>query len=333
MERSFAIGMLVLCGAALLAAPAGSGGIAPPPPDGVLMLGVARHGPADGAVTSEWAVVADPRTGVTRRRRLAGGTLCHGPLLAVGHGVIFGGHRGRRAVARWLPLGLDGPARMIAEADTFTSSRAPGRLWLGRWRGRGRAARLALHQVDLRGRVSVRARILHASWSSLHADLGRFFVITRGRRLTVWDHFSDTRRLAIRDGSFAAAGGTRLAWCSGVCRRLHVWSPSGARVLEPPAGIRPLGPLAAFSPDGLRLATGVGIRGRQRLAVIELRTGRWTIVPGGELDGYRSIAWSPSSNWIYFTAGDRRLLAFRHGARRAVPLPIDPGGTVMSIAG
>ena len=67
--------------------------------------------------------------------------------------------------------------------------------------------------------------------------------------------------------------------------------------------------------------------------MIELRTGRWTIVPGGELDGYRSIAWSPSSNWIYFTAGDRRLLAFRHGARRAVPLPIDPGGTVMSIAG
>jgi hypothetical protein len=277
MGRSFGIAALVLCGSALLAAPAGSGGIAPPPPDGVLVLGVARHGPGTGGVTSEWAVVADPRTGATRRRRLAGGTLCHGPLLAVGDGVIFSGHRGRHTVARWLRLGLDGPARALGPADTFAPSRTPGRLWL-------------------------------------------------------WDRFRETRRLAIRDGSFAAAGGARFAWCRRGCRRLHVWNPRGARTLDPPAGIRPLGPLGAFSPDGLRLATGVEVDGRQRVAVIELRTGRWTIVPGGELSGYRSIAWSPSSDWIYFTAGDRRLLAFRHGARRALPLPIDPGGTVMSVA-
>jgi sugar lactone lactonase YvrE len=102
--------------------------------------------------------------------------------------------------------------------------------------------------------------------------------------------------------------------------------------LKPPAGITPVGPVGAFSPDEQRLAAGVTVGGRDRLAVVDLRTGHWMLVAGGKLGGYRAIAWSPSGAWLYFTASNRRLLGWRFGAERAVPLPIVPGGTVMSIA-
>jgi sugar lactone lactonase YvrE len=74
----------------------------------------------------------------------------------------------------------------------------------------------------------------------------------------------------------------------------------------------------------------VTFQGAARVAVVDLAAGSWTVVPGGELRGYEAIAWSPSGRWLYFTG--RRLLAWRLGSPRAVRLPVDPGGTVMSIA-
>ncbi len=74
------------------------------------------------------------------------------------------------------------------------------------------------------------------------------------------------------------------------------------------------------------------MRGRRRAAVVDVRSGRWTLVPEGRLGGYQVMAWSPSGRWLYFTAGDRRLYAWRLGAQNAVRLPVRPGGTVMSIA-
>lgn len=332
MGRSFAIAALALGLIGAVVASAGPGGVAPEPPDGMLVLGVAGRDPDSGAVTREEAVVADPRTGAVRRRRLEGGALCHGPVLAVGDNVVFSGHRGRRAVARALPLTLAGPSRVVGEADTFAPLHGADMLWLGRWRGRGRAARLGLRQVNPQGDVLVRGQILGARWVSLEAALGRFLVITKGRNLVVWDFFRDWPRRTIRDGWFVTAGASRFAWCRGRCAKLHVWSRRGERAFEPPAGARITEHSGAFSPDGLRLAVGVTVRGRPRVAVVELDTARWTIVRGGRLAGHRSLAWSPSGRWLYFTGGERRLLGFRYGAPRAAPLPIDAGGTVMSIA-
>jgi hypothetical protein len=303
-----------------------------PAPDGELVLGVAHSDRRDGAVTSEYVAAADPRTGETRARRLAGGALCHGPVLAVGGHAIFSGVRGRRAVARALPLTLTGAARAVGAADTFIPSSATGGLWLGHHRGRAGGGRLELRQTDLDGRVSVRASIQTGRWSALHADLGRFFVTTEGRWLTVWDRFLDTARQRMRDGWFVAAGRSRFAWCRGSCARLHVWSRRGGRTFAPPPGVKPLGPHGAFSPDGLRLATTVSIRNRERVAVVDLRDGRWTFVPGGALGAYRALAWSPSGRWLYFAGADEVVSAWRPGLSGATALPIRPGGTIMSIA-
>jgi sugar lactone lactonase YvrE len=99
-----------------------------------------------------------------------------------------------------------------------------------------------------------------------------------------------------------------------------------------PPGVRPLGDDGAFSPDGARLAVGVLVDDRPGVAVVNLRTWRWTLVRGGRLGGSRAMAWSPSGRWLYFTDSDRGLLAWRPGAAQSVRLPIDAGGTVMSIA-
>jgi hypothetical protein len=49
------------------------------------------------------------------------------------------------------------------------------------------------------------------------------------------------------------------------------------------------------------------------------------------LTGYRAVAWSPSGRWVYFTGRRHRVFAWSPSAAPR-PLPIDTGGTVMSIA-
>jgi hypothetical protein len=249
----------------------------------VLVLGVAGYDREVDAVTREWAVVADPRSGRTRRRRLAGGTLCYGPLLAVGDHVVFSAYRRRQAVARALPLSLSGPTRSLGRADTFAPSAVPGRLWLGRWSNRPQL--LTLREVDAAGPATARAQALLPRFSHLHAATADGFLATGGR-----------------------------------------WP------LRPPPGLRLTSPVAAFSLDERWLAAGVSVRGCKGVAVVDVRAGRWTLVPDSRLGGYEAMAWSPSGRWLYFTAGDRRLSGWRLGAQHAVPLSIHPGGTVMSIA-
>jgi WD40 repeat protein len=220
---------------------------------------------------------------------------------------------------------------VVGSADVLAPSPGEPTLWLGRWRRHDRASVLWLREMDSSGKVLVRARALLPRMGLLHAALKRGFVLTSGRWLTVWDHFSDVPRRIARDGWFVAASEARVAWCGGDCGRIQVWSRRGRRTLAPPGGTRPLGSVGAFSPDGRLLATGV-TAGKARLALVDLRSGKWTLVPGGALAGYDAIAWSPSGRWLYFTDSDEGLRAWRLGAPSAVSLPIDPGGTVMSIA-
>jgi WD40-like Beta Propeller Repeat len=299
-------------------------------PDGRLVLGI--HG------GGEFAAVADPRSGAIRTRRLAGGTLCHGPVLALGDRVVFGGYRGRQAVVRTLPLSLDGSPELLGRAETFTPSAVPGRLWLGHWPGptqrrwTNSPVEVVLREVDGEGRISANEGMLLPRFTQLHVALDDRFVATEGRWLTVRAPGRSRPLLRIRDGWFAGAHGSRFAWCpGGGCRTLRVRSPQGEHRVALPAGTRWLGSEGVFSPDGLKLALPIVADGDSRLAVVDLRTRSWALAPG-QPGGYPTAAWSPSGRWLYFTAGERKLRAWQPGAPSALTLPIRPRGTILSIA-
>jgi dipeptidyl aminopeptidase/acylaminoacyl peptidase len=284
-------------------------------------------------LSPERAMVADPRTGATRERRLAGGTLCHGPVLAVGDRVLVAGTHGRVPITRSLPLSLAGPGRSLGAADTITVSRTPGRVWLGRWHRPRRwsassRSRVSLLEVDAVGRAGARVTVRLPSWGALEAVLDDGLLVSHEGGLTL--HGGETP--TIPDAWLVAAGSSRFAWCRGACRRVTVWSRDAARKLDPPAGVRPLPDRdAAFSPGEDRLALPVQVGRRSRVAVIDLESGAWRLVPG-RLGEYGAVAWSPSGAWLYFADDRDRVRGWRAGAARSVRLPIRTGGTVMSIA-
>ncbi len=156
----FALLALLLAGTALALAPAagGGGGHAAAGDRGAaaagerLVLAVIGTERSASAVHGERVVVADPRAGRVRSRRLPGGTLCHGPLMAVGDRVIYTGYRGSRAMPMSLPLTLTGapsplgrptPSSPRRGQDTsgWAGGLAPGsgrERRSGRWRFRAR---------------------------------------------------------------------------------------------------------------------------------------------------------------------------------------------------
>jgi hypothetical protein len=336
---SLAVLAALLAGAVLAPGPGVAGDGARPVAGDRLVLAVVGNERSSSAVHGERAVVADPRTGELNSFTLPGGTLCHGPLMAVGERVVYSGYRGSRATAMSLPLTLRGEPASLGRADTITLSARPGRVWLGRWNHDGKRKRATFREVAVPGEdATSRAGGAHPAGrlpreSLLHAALRRAFVIEHRGGLALWD---GDRMRRLRGGRRAwpvASGGSRFAWCRERCRSVHVRTPAGTRTLSSPAHLRPQpGTQGAFSPDGRLLALPVTQGGRSRAAVIDLRTGEWTTVPGGRLSTYAATAWSPSGARLYLATAGGGLRAWQPGAPHAERLPVDPGGTVMSIA-
>ena len=325
-----------------------------------LVLAVVGNERSASAVHGERAVVADPRTGELNSFVLPGGTLCHGPLMAVGHRVVFSGYRGSRAFAMSLPLTLRGEPASLGRADTITPSARPGKVWLGRWHHDGKRTRATFREVAIPGEEATSRAAGRSSnsaadgvprdagasraggeplavrlprWSLIHAALPGGFVIEHRSGLALWD---GDRARPLRGGRRAwpvATGSSSFAWCREPCRRVRVLTPAGERTLTTPPHLLPqLGSGGAFSPDGSLLALPVTHERRPHAAVVDLRTREWSVIAGGRLALYGAMAWSRSANRLYLATAGGGLRAWEPGAARAVRLPVEPGGTVMSIA-
>jgi hypothetical protein len=206
-----------------LAAPAGID-------EGPRPLGTARESGPDGvlviaALSPERVLVADPGTGRRRERELPGGTLCHGPLLAIGDRVVYVGSRGGRAVALSAPLGRLGRARSLGPAQLIVPSADTGRLWLGRWTDADHiAGRLMLREVDAGGHVTATAGRRLPRWAWLTAATTGGFLFADDSGLVRRTSRLDRPRVLVRGGWLVAAAADRLA--SGDYAAL-AWSPSG----------------------------------------------------------------------------------------------------------
>ena len=340
----FALLALVVAGSALTVAPGAGGGAAADDRSAGerLVLAVVGTERSSSAVHGERVVVADPGSGQVRSRRLPGGTLCHGPLMTAGDRVVYTGYRGSRPALMSLPLALTGAPSPLGRADTVIPSARPGHVWLGRWDQPGKRTRATFREVAVPGEAatsrawsgsgSAIAGPLPGRWNAFHAALPGGFVVETRRSLALWD--GRTAR-PLRGGHGAwpvASGGPRFAWCRGRCRLVRVRTPAGERVFRSPAHLRLTGSGGSFSPDGRRLAVAVAKGRRTRAAVLDLRSGEWSMVPGGALSVYGALAWSVTGDRLYIAPRGGGLRAWRPRAPRAETLPIDPRGTVMSIA-
>jgi hypothetical protein len=169
-------------------------------------------------------------------------------------------------------------------------------------------------------------------WTHVHAALSGGFVIETGRGLALWDGRAARPLRGGRGAWPVASGGSRFAWCRGRCRSVRVRTPGGERAFSTPAHLHPAGAPGAFSPNGRRLALPVTQGGRTYAAVIDFRTGKWSVVPGGALSLYGAIAWSTTGDRLYLAGAGGSLRTWRPAAPGTETLPVHTGGTVMSIS-
>jgi hypothetical protein len=330
----FGVATGLAAAAVVLPSPAGSGDPAGAKPDGLLVLGAIGSRDDSDAVTRELAMVVNPRSGATRSHRLPGGALCGGSVLAGGDGVVFSDYEGRRAVAHTLPLGLTGRPRSLGRAELVAPAGATGRVLVARARYRRRATILSnLRELGPEGGAPLAGRLELPGWAAVEGTVDGALLVTFNRSLALWEPENARPRRIVRRAHLIAAGERGFAWCQGRCRTLALWTRGGERRLTTPAGTRPQPWLrGALSPDGRRLALALRTPAGTRAAVVDLIQHSWKTVPNGRLGGYQAMAWSPSGEWLYFTAGERRVLSWRRGAPRAVRIPMHAAEVVMSLA-
>ena len=273
----------------------------------------------------------DVASGRRTARKVPSVAACGPQMYVTGGHLVFAARQRRRTVVFSVPVALDRPPRRLGAAHAFVPSATEGRVWLA-----GvdctRSAMVGAREVTVDGDVTAETdRRIPAAW--LAGAVSRGLVLARSRELVVWDpETGETGRpLAIQ--AVTATRGDLLAGCAAGadCSGLVVLdAATGRQVLTR----RPIEWDARFSPDGSLLATPARVDRHWRVALVEARSGRTTIVPGIRSRHYPQLSWAASSGWLFVQTGPRRMMAYRPGLSRPVALPFRaPRGAIAYIAG
>jgi hypothetical protein len=95
----------------------------------------------------------------------------------------------------------------------------------------------------------------------------------------------------------------------------------------------------SFSPDGSLLAVPVTVTGREPavrggsdgIALVDVRAGSVDLIEESRSGVYTALAWSPAGDWLFFVDGERRIMAYRPGAARAIVLPAEVPDAVLDM--
>lgn len=243
-----------------------------------------------------------------------------------------------------LGLDLEDPPRNIGESWYFAPSATDGRVWLAILDPESPStvrALKAVREVTVEGETTVPdAALPEGRWSTVVGAVTNGVVFQGGQGeagLQVWDPLAKEIVMSL-PGPFAAdTHGTLIAWCDLGCEEMHITDVATRNDVI----VQPGEEFAfeetyygAFSPDGSLLAVPVvSDGGRTQVALVDVRQGTASVIKGSERDESNgSIAWSSTGEWVFFNAGDGRVMAYRPGTSEAQTIPVEVDGSVFGLA-
>jgi hypothetical protein len=254
-------------------------------------------------------------------------------LIQTGGRLVFYG--GSHTYA--LDLDLKGPPQDLGESWYFVPSGREGRVWLTTLDLESPETvrdLKAVREVTVRGDVTVPETGRPPSRGpTILAAVGGGLLFQDDDELKVWDPLAEkvTARLP---GPFPAdTHGSLVAWCKQGCPKFHVTDVTTGNDLAISAGDSFRFEETydgAFSPDGAVVAVpvvtspGTHLAGhRHQVALVDVKAETARLIEGSELaDDYPAMAWASSGEWLFFSAGGGRIMAYRPGAREAIFLPV-----------
>lgn len=254
--------------------------------------------------------------------------------------VLYGG-----SVTYALDLDLRGPPTSLGDSWYFVPSATDGRVWLAILDPTSPETVRdleAVREVTLDGRVTVRSAGPPPCSGPTVVAAVKDGVVCQDDGLVVWEPATGKvlRRLA---GPYPVDTHENVvAWCGHGCPQLHLTDiGTGEETRVPAERSFSFNETydGAFSPDGSLLAVPVTVHGRKPasragsdgIALVDVRAGRAYLVEGSRSGVYTALAWSPTGDWLFFTTGEGRVMAYRPGSDRAIPLSADVPRTVLDM--
>lgn len=248
---------------------------------------------------------------------LAPGDPPYSMVRAGGQLVVYGGDR-----TYALDPGLETPPRDLGESWYFVPSATEGRVWLMTLDPESPETvrdLAAVREVSVDGRSTLAGKTRPPSRGpSILAAVESGLLYQEGDGLSLWNPATGEAAGRLGGPLPAATHGDLVAWCAEGCPELHLTNTATGE----DAVVRPGASFAfaetydgAFSPDGSLLAMPVVTADEgHRVAVVDVGRGAGRVVPGSELSSnYPAFAWTPSGDWLLWSAGAGRLMAAQPG--------------------
>jgi hypothetical protein len=246
-----------------------------------------------------------------------------------------------------LDLDLEGPPLELGESWYFVPSGRDGRVWLTTLDPASPETvrdLKAVREVTVDGEVTVPESGRPPSRGpTIVAAVTDGLLFQEDDELRLWHPRTGEVTMRLPGPFPAATHRTLVAWCGQGCPKLHVTdvatgkdlavsSEDSFRFEETYEG--------AFSPDGTLLAVpvvtspGTHLEGhRHQVGIVDARAGTAHLVEGSDLaDDYPAIAWSRSGEWLFFSAGAGRIMAYRLGSKKASVVPVRAPASFIDMA-
>jgi hypothetical protein len=226
--------------------------------------------------------------------------------------VVYGGGR-----TYALDPELENPPLDLGESWYFIPSATAGRVWLMTLDPESPETvrdLAAVREVSVDGRLTLAGSARPPSRGpSILAAVESGLLYQDGDGLSLWNPATGEVLRRLGGQVPTATHEDLVAWCAAECPELHLTNTATGE----DAVVRTGGSFAfaetydgAFSPDGSLLAVPVVTSGGQRVALVDVRQAAGRVVPGSELSSdYPALAWTPSGDWLLWSAGGGRLMA------------------------